>query len=112
MIKSKFIQFFASISAVCFNHCSLLYDKGPHYFLPPIAVEYYQCDKCKSYIGGIFGKGPLFRYKSEQAKRCIHSWEEIDADLFQQKIHVDHQVDLSKNDQFQRIQKTTLNRKP
>lgn len=48
-----------------------------------IYVAYYQCTKCKSLCGGIFGKGPT--EKSIIDKECIHQWNAITKDRFDEK---------------------------
>ncbi|WP_156781881.1 hypothetical protein [Leptospira tipperaryensis] len=85
----------------------MIYDRGP-YLLPPIAVEFFECQKCNSYIGGIFGKGPLLKYKSENAKQCIHHWEKTTASKFEEEVRSHFQIDLQKDEWFQRIKSSNL----
>ncbi|MBM9579561.1 hypothetical protein JWG45_20660 [Leptospira sp. 201903070] len=88
--------------------CALIYDRGPYYLLPPITVEFYECEKCNSYVGGIFGKGPLLKYKSESAKRCIHHWEKTTASRFEEEVRSHFQIDLQKDEWFQKIKNSSV----
>lgn len=59
--------------------------RHPHGFLPPIAEEYYVCEKCGSLHGGIYGKGPLASFESSGGAQCWHRWHQITKGEFQAK---------------------------
>lgn len=50
-----------------------------------MAVEeaYFSCAKCGSLVGGIFGKGPIRKYDSDNASRCVHDWQRTSRIEFQ-----------------------------
>ena len=56
----------------------------PYTSLPPIVEEYYECSKCESLHGGIYGKGPTESFKARGAEDCYHSWSKIERSEFQQ----------------------------
>jgi hypothetical protein len=72
------------------------YDRPVYGYLPPIALQYFTCDKCGSYDGGIYGKGPLKHYRSAEAKKCIHQWEEISEKEFAVGVSKHFNIDWSK----------------
>lgn len=49
-----------------------------------IYVGYYECTKCKSLHGGIFGKGPT--HKRITDTQCVHDWQAIHSNDFYQKF--------------------------
>ena len=49
-----------------------------------IYIAYYQCTKCESLYGGIFGKGPL--KKKIYNESCIHNWQAMYGTEFEEKI--------------------------
>ena len=53
------------------------YDRPVYTIPPPCTIEHHKCFLCESYVGGVFGKGPLENFRSNKAKRCIHDWQEI-----------------------------------
>jgi hypothetical protein len=59
--------------------------RHPHAFLPPIAEEYYICEKCGSLHGGIYGKGPLASFETKEAAACWHRWHQVSKAEFQKK---------------------------
>ncbi|TGM53457.1 hypothetical protein [Leptospira adleri] len=82
--------------------CSFFYDRGPYLF-PPIDVEYFTCNRCNSYFGGIMGKGPTKSFKSEAAKKCIHRWEKIEAKNFSKNVELYYQEDLNSDPLFRKL---------
>jgi len=62
-------------------------DQGPYNFwtMPVAAHEYYACDKCGSLDGGIYGKGPHKRLRSESGHWCVHRWHELSRAEFKQR---------------------------
>src|SRR6476469_9099772 len=63
--------------------------RHPHGFLPPIAEEYYRCEKCGSLHGGIYGKGPLASFATKAAASCWHRWSRISKTEFQKQAAAD-----------------------
>jgi hypothetical protein len=63
--------------------------RQPHAFLPPIAEEYFVCDKCGSLHGGIYGKGPLASFETASAASCRHRWRKISKIEFQARAQRD-----------------------
>ena len=54
-------------------------DLGPHDGpFPPITHEYHFCDKCGSLDGGVYGKGPHKRFRTDAGGWCVHDWQPID----------------------------------
>ena len=49
-----------------------------------IYEAYYECSKCNSLAGGIFGKGPTERLTLD--KKCIHDWQAVYKEDFKTKI--------------------------
>jgi hypothetical protein len=71
-------------------------DRGPHAGeLPPIAHEYHVCDKCGSLDGGIYGKGPHKRMRSESGNWCVHRWRSISRAEFKVRASEQFGVDWS-----------------
>ena len=68
----------------------------PHTFMPPIAEEYYACEKCDSLHGGIYGKGPLANYATKEAPSCWHDWKPVSKTEFQTKAAEDFPSDWAK----------------
>jgi hypothetical protein len=60
-------------------------DRGPHGAFPPIAEEYYACEKCDSLDGGTYGKGPNRRFRTETGGWCVHRWQPIDRAEFRRQ---------------------------
>ena len=75
-------------------------DRGPYPVLPPIANEYFSCEKCKSLDGGIYGKGPRESFRSSSAKWCVHDWRRIDRTEFKQAGAERFGIDWSKEGDF------------
>ena len=89
--------------------CIKYYDQPVYTFFPPIDLLYYKCDKCSSYDGGIYGKGPLMHYRSENAKTCHHDWKQITEETFAIEVHEKFDVDWSKEIPFfQRLNKYVM----
>jgi hypothetical protein len=57
-------------------------NQGPWY--GGIYEAYYECIKCKSLSGGIFGKGPTDRFIFDV--KCIHDWQAIYLEDYKEKI--------------------------
>jgi hypothetical protein len=57
--------------------------RPPHAILPPIAEEYFVCQKCGSLHGGIYGKGPLVSFATSDAAECWHRWHLVRKAAFQ-----------------------------
>lgn len=49
-----------------------------------IYEAYYECSKCESLAGGIFGKGPTQR--SILDEKCVHDWQAVYRDEFERKF--------------------------
>ncbi|HLD35855.1 MAG TPA: hypothetical protein VJC37_03965 [Planctomycetota bacterium] len=90
------IMLLVGISALVVVEGCAKYDQPVYGLLPPIACQYFKCDKCNSYDGGIYGKGPLNHYSSAKAKKCVHQWREIAIQDFAIGISKDFNVDWSK----------------
>lgn len=71
-------------------------DRGPHDGpFPPIAHEYHVCDKCGSLDGGVYGKGPHKRFRTDAGGWCAHDWRPIDRAEFKQQAAERFGVDWS-----------------
>jgi len=68
--------------------------------LPPIAVEFYECAKCGSLLGGILGKGPTKRWRAEGAARCRHRWSALSAEAFRAEASARFGVDWSRESEL------------
>lgn len=76
--------------------CASVGKNQPVYsILPPIAEEFYECSKCGSYDGGIYGKGPLKHYRTPQAEDCRHDWIQISRGDFATRVSRYFGVDWS-----------------
>ena len=73
------------------------YNRPVYTFLPPIKLEFHKCFRCNSYDGGVYGKGPLEHFRTENAKQCKHKWQEISKEQFITGVKSDFNVDLAKN---------------
>jgi hypothetical protein len=58
------------------------------------------CDKCGSLDGGIYGKGPHKRLRSEPGAWCVHRWRLISHGEFKQQATVRFGVDWSQEIPF------------
>lgn len=87
------------LALVGVNGC-LAPNQPPHAFMPPIAEEYYACDKCGSLHGGIYGKGPLASFASATATRCRHSWRPITRPEFQRFAAEQYPVAWAKTGEY------------
>jgi hypothetical protein len=74
--------------------------RPPHAVLPPIAEEYFACDKCGSLHGGIYGKGPLASFATPGAAQCWHRWQPISRADFQQRAARDFPAEWEKAGDF------------
>ena len=45
-------------------------------------MDYFKCEKCHAMEGGIYGKGPLKRYRTSTSRGCRHNWERISRSEF------------------------------
>ena len=75
-------------------------NKRPYASLPPIAHEYYECEKCSSLDGGIYGKGPTRTFRTIGGQFCIHTWNEIERRQFKRLASERFSVDWSKEPFF------------
>lgn len=101
-MKKVLILVFALFLAGCFKY----YDQPVFTYFPPIDQLYFKCEKCGSYDGGIYGKGPLNHYRSEKAKKCHHDWKPITDEQFAIEVNERFNIDWNKEIPFfQRLQK-------
>ncbi len=80
--KMKKLQIIVPLFVVALAGC-VGPGRPPHAFLPPIAEEYYVCEKCDSLHGGIYGKGPLASFSTSSGSKCWHRWHQIPRAEFQ-----------------------------
>lgn len=81
IFKIVLVVFLILVSYRLYTHNHGIKNKTPYY--GGIHVAYYECTKCESLYGGIFGKGPT--QKSITDKECIHSWNALTGDNFNEK---------------------------
>lgn len=60
---------------------------------------YYECSKCKSLHGGIFGKGPT-KHRTVDTE-CIHDWQAIYKQEFCKKIKTENELTTDQDDNIQ-----------
>lgn len=70
-------------------------NRPPYSFLPPIAEEYFRCEKCGSLDGGIYGKGPLMHPRTSTGDECVHDWKLISRVQFKEVATASFGVDWS-----------------
>lgn len=48
------------------------------------AVEqsYFNCTKCGSLSGGVYGRGATQDFRSRGAERCVHNWDRVSEQEF------------------------------
>lgn len=81
IFKILLVIYLIVISHKIYNYKYGIKNQMPYY--GGIYVAYYECVKCKSLCGGIFGKGPT--QKSIMDKECIHDWNALTKDRFDEK---------------------------
>ena len=77
----SFVLYLLFVSVKLYKYKCGIKNQIPYY--GGIYVAYYECTKCKSVYGGIFGKGPT--QKSIIDKECIHKWIALPKDNFDEK---------------------------
>lgn len=78
-----------------------------------IEMAFFQCEKCRSLEGGIYGKGPFKSLRSPDAKTCVHDWQAIDKAEFKKLGTEWKGVDWSKEIPFWNPQTNGIpNQKP